>query len=104
MGLTYFNQLTSKFRNGYKPNLLFIIMSFWEEIKKIFQKKEGRNLEQEISEDELSYTGEEPVCFACDMAIHESQKSRRLDGKRMHTRCFRKISKIIKTGGDESGF
>jgi len=79
-------------------------MSFWEEIKKIFQKKEGDYLQREIEDDELQYTGEEPTCSACDMGIHSSQKSRRLDGKRMHVQCFRKITRIIKSGGGPDGF
>lgn len=79
-------------------------MNFWEEVKRIFQRREGKNLEEEISEDELSYTGEEPVCSACEMWIHKSQKSRKLEGRRMHIPCFRKISKIIKNGGGMDGF
>jgi len=79
-------------------------MSFWEEVKRVFQKREIKYLEDKIVEDELTYTGEEPVCSACDFGIHESQKSRKMNGKRMHTQCFRKISKIIKSGGNEDGF
>ncbi len=79
-------------------------MSFWEEIKKIFQKKEGAYLEDQIEEDILEYNGEEDICSACDMAIHQSQKSRKLNGKRMHIQCFRKISRIIKNGGGPDGF
>lgn len=79
-------------------------MGFWDEVKRIFQKKEGQNLEETIREDELLYIGDEPICSACDMGIHETQKSRKLDGKRMHVQCFRKISKIIRSGGGPSGF
>ncbi len=79
-------------------------MSFWEGIKKIFQKNEAENLEEDIREDELVYIGDEPTCFACDMGIHSSQRSRRIDGKRMHIQCFRKMTKIIKNGGGPDCF
>ena len=79
-------------------------MGFWESIRGIFRKQEDKTLEERFDEDELEYTGYEPDCWACGMSIHKSQISRKLNGKRMHRFCFRKIKKIAMNGGNIDEF
>ena len=74
-------------------------MNIWTSIRNIFLKKEKKVLDQEFKKTTLRYTGEEPDCWACQLPIHESQFSRRLDGHRIHRACFKKLKKIAKNGG-----
>ena len=69
-------------------------MDFWNKIKNIFLKKEKEKLDEEFDKNELQYTGEEPECWACQLPIHETQFSRRLNGNRIHRSCFKKLSCI----------
>ena len=79
-------------------------MGFWSTIRSIFQKKESDSLEKRFEDDTLTYTGNEPDCWACQMPIHNTQRSRKLQGKRMHRFCFRKIKKIALKGGGVDDF
>ncbi len=79
-------------------------MNIWSTIRKIFLKKEKKKLDEEFRKTTLRYTGEETDCWACQLPIHESQFSRRLDGKRMHRTCFKKLKKIATTGGSVDEF
>ena len=74
-------------------------MGFWDKIRRIFTKKESKNLEERFEKDDFQYTGDEPVCGACQMPIHGSHRSRKMNGKRLHIFCFRKIKRIALRGG-----
>ncbi len=79
-------------------------MGFWEKVKEIFQKKESEFLEDKVRDDNLLYRGDEPECWACNFPIHKSQRYRRLEGKKMHKTCFKKLKKIAKNGMSLNGF
>ena len=79
-------------------------MKIWTTIKNIFLRKEKKRLDKEFENSTLRYTGEEPSCWACQLPIHESQFSRRLNGKRLHRTCFKKLKKIATSGGSINEF
>lgn len=79
-------------------------MDIWNSIKKIFLRKEKKGLDEQFEKDTLVYTGEEPDCWACQLPIHDTQFSKRLQGRRMHRTCFRKIKKIALNGGGINDF
>jgi len=79
-------------------------MNIWTKIKEIFLKSNKKKLDEEFQSTKLRYTGEEPDCWACKIPIHESQFSRRLNGKRMHRTCFKKLKKIAQSGGGLNEF
>lgn len=75
-------------------------MEIFSKLLGLFRKKEKKNIEKEAREQELyNPKGDEPLCWACQNYILEYQKSSRLQGKRMHSKCLRRLKKIaIKTG------
>ena len=79
-------------------------MGFLETIRGIFRKQEVVELEERLEDDTLEYTGYEPDCWACQMPIHNTQKSRKLQGKKMHRFCFKKIKRIALKGGGVDDF
>ncbi len=79
-------------------------MGFLEKIRSIFTKQEEKELKERFESDDLIYTGYEPECWACQMPIHNTHISRKLQGRRMHRFCFRKIKKIALNGGSVNDF
>lgn len=79
-------------------------MDFWKRVRGIFRKQEAEVLEENLESDRLEYTGYEPDCWACQMSIHGTDKSRKLKGRKMHEFCFKKIKRIALKGGDENDF
>lgn len=79
-------------------------MGFWTKIRSIFKKNNEKELNKRFDNDELVYNGEETNCWACQMPIHDTQKSRKLNGRRLHIFCFRKIKKIALNGGGVDEF
>lgn len=77
-----------------------------DKIVGLFRKKEGDKNEREFQKNyqKLQYTGMEPLCFACGYPIHETERSRRVDGKRFHCKCFDKIKRLITSGKGINGF
>ncbi len=74
-------------------------MSFWNKIKEIFLRKEKKKLDEDFQKDQLIYTGDEPECWACQLPVHETHFSRKLNGNRIHRTCFKKLKKIAMNGG-----
>ena len=72
----------------------------------LFRKKNDGKHEEEFQKDymALKYTGNEPICMACSYPIYESQRSRKMNGRLMHIKCFRKISKMVSNRGKVNGF
>lgn len=79
-------------------------MDFWNTIRNIFRRQEEKTLEENLESDILDYTGYEPDCWACQMPIHKTQRHRKLQGKKMHSFCFKKIKRIAMRGGTENDF
>lgn len=79
-------------------------MGFWDKIRSIFVKKEKNQLDYRFKDDDLEYDGDEPVCWACQMSIHKSQRKRKLNGNYLHGFCFKKIKKIALNGGGIDDF
>lgn len=82
------------------------MVSILNKVIGLFRKKNYKKNEEEFqkSYSRLEYTGEEPICMACNYPIHETQRKKKLDGKLMHERCFKKLKKMVFTGGSINGF
>lgn len=80
--------------------ILYYMNSILDKVIGLFRKKKSKRNEEEFQKSykELQYTGLEPLCMACQYPIHESQRSRRLEGKRIHSKCFKDIKKMVLEG------
>lgn len=66
----------------------------------IFKKKEKKSIEKHAKEQEqYKPTGYEPVCIACDNYILDYDRYSRLEGKKIHSKCLRKLKKIAMNYG-----
>lgn len=71
----------------------------WQKIKSIFIKKYREEVIETFIKEKLTYTGEEPNCWACDEPIHKTHRSRKLNGNKIHIICFKRLNKIRKKIG-----
>lgn len=78
--------------------------NIWLKIKSIFIKKHKEEIVNDLKKEKLVYTGNEPDCWACNQAIHQKQRSRRLNGNKIHIVCFRRLKKIMMRGGKLNEF
>ena len=64
--------------------------------KKLFEKKEAK-VETEQEEQVEEIVDYENVCAACELGIHDDQKSVKVAGRRYHVKpCWRNIQKMAK--------
>lgn len=78
--------------------------SIWHKIKSIFVKKYKDETAEAFKKEKLIYTGHEPECWACGEPIHQTHRSRRLNGNKIHSKCFKRLTKIMMKGGKLDSF
>ena len=67
----------------------------FDKILKVFRKSEKKAIEKEKKEQEqYNPTGKEPVCMACENYILDYERSSRLMGKKIHSKCLRRLKKL----------
>lgn len=69
---------------------------FWEKLRVIFVETHRDNIVESLKKEDAIYRGNEPECWACGHPIHKSHRSRRLDGQKIHIKCFKKMKMIAK--------
>lgn len=78
--------------------------SIWDKIKKIFIKKHKQEIVLTFEQQELVYKGEEEKCWACGFPIHRIHKARKLNAKRVHTKCYKILKRILFSDGSLNAF
>lgn len=76
----------------------------WEKVKTIFIEKYKEDVIETFKKEKLIYIGQEAKCWACDQSIHRSHRSRRLNGNKIHIKCFKTLKKIMLKGSKLHGF
>lgn len=67
----------------------------FDKIIKSFRKKEKKSIEKEkFEQKEYNPKGNEPICMACENYILDYERSSRLLGKKIHSKCLRRLKKI----------
>lgn len=78
--------------------------SRWNDIKNIFEEKYKKKTVAAFIKQKFKFRGDELGCWACDFPIHLTHKTRRWNGKLVHTRCAKKLNRIINIGDDVNAF
>lgn len=67
----------------------------WQKLKSVFIRKYKKETVETFKKEKLTYTGEEPECWACAQPIHLTHRSRKLNGNKIHVKCFKRLRRIM---------
>ncbi len=76
----------------------------YNKIKAIFLDKYQKEVTETFKKEKLSYNGLEADCWACGEPIHKKHRSRKLNGNKIHIKCFKILRKIMRKGAKSDGF